>query len=93
NKCSKERYDLKRKIDDVVDLFNAHLHHKKAWSDNPYYAVVHRRLNHIIDGYPLKTTRLQRLSSTALAPCFPHPNLAECLFLLANLQLDLEEAE
>ncbi|MDK4093130.1 hypothetical protein O0F75_11255, partial [Staphylococcus pseudintermedius] len=31
-----ERDDLKRKLDDVVDLFNAHLHHKKAWSDNPY---------------------------------------------------------
>lgn len=26
----KERNDLKRKLDDVVDLFNTHLHHKKA---------------------------------------------------------------
>lgn len=28
-KCSKQRDELKRKLDDVVDLFNAHLHHKK----------------------------------------------------------------
>ncbi len=48
-KCSKERDDLKRKLDDVVDLFNAHLHHKKAWSDNPYYDRVQQRLNKIME--------------------------------------------
>ncbi|WP_242680370.1 MULTISPECIES: hypothetical protein [Staphylococcus] len=36
-KLRKERDDLKRKLDDVVDLFNTHLAYKKAWSDNPYY--------------------------------------------------------
>ncbi|MBA8777654.1 hypothetical protein HR081_12330 [Staphylococcus schleiferi subsp. coagulans] len=46
---SKERDDLKRKLDDVVDLFNAHLHHKKAWSDNPYYDRVQQRLNKIME--------------------------------------------
>ncbi|EJG5092599.1 hypothetical protein Q1I16_002257 [Staphylococcus pseudintermedius] len=45
-----ERDDLKRKLDDVVDLFNAHLHHKKAWSDNPYYDRVQQRLNKIMEG-------------------------------------------
>ncbi|EIT1003572.1 hypothetical protein L1G59_001266 [Staphylococcus pseudintermedius] len=44
-----ERDDLKRKLDDVVDLFNAHLHHKKAWSDNPYYDRVQQRLNKIME--------------------------------------------
>lgn len=29
-KCSKQRDELKRKLDDVVDLFNTHLHHKKS---------------------------------------------------------------
>lgn len=48
-KCSKQRDDLKRKLDDVVDLFNAHLHHKKAWSDNPYYDRVQQRLNKIME--------------------------------------------
>ncbi|WMZ85640.1 YSIRK-type signal peptide-containing protein [Staphylococcus pseudintermedius] len=38
-----------RKLDDVVDLFNAHLHHKKAWSDNPYYDRVQQRLNKIME--------------------------------------------
>lgn len=92
-KCSKERDDLKRKLDDVVDLFNAHLHHKKAWSDNPYYDVVQRRLNQIIDGYPLKTTRLQRLYSTEIEQCLKNKNLDECLFLLEKIQMDLEEDE
>lgn len=48
-KCSKQRDELKRKLDDVVDLFNTHLHHKKAWSDNPYYDRVHQRLNKIME--------------------------------------------
>lgn len=47
--AKKERDDLKRKLDDVVDLFNAHLHHKKAWSDNPYYDRVQQRLNKILE--------------------------------------------
>ncbi|MBM0375732.1 hypothetical protein EFT01_02805 [Staphylococcus pseudintermedius] len=48
-KCSKQRDELKRKLDDVVDLFNTHLHHKKAWSDNPYYDRVQQRLNKIME--------------------------------------------
>lgn len=47
-KCSKQRDELKQKFDDVVDLFNTHLYHKKAWSDNPYYDLVQQRLNQII---------------------------------------------
>lgn len=45
-----QEYDeLKRKLDDVVNLFNTHLHHKKAWSDNPYYDRVQQRLNKIME--------------------------------------------
>ncbi|HGH0893255.1 TPA: hypothetical protein ACJHI4_002285 [Staphylococcus pseudintermedius] len=62
-KCSKERDELlmsnhkviqdnaklQRKLDDVVDLFNTHLHHKKAWSDNPYYDKLQNELNKILE--------------------------------------------
>ncbi|PCF44518.1 hypothetical protein B5C06_01235 [Staphylococcus delphini] len=89
----KERDEVKRKLDDVVDLFNTHLYHKKAWSDNPYYDVVQRRLNQIVDGYPLKTTRLQRLYSTEIEQCLRNKNLEECLFLLEKIKMDLEEDE
>lgn len=47
--CSKQRDELKQKLDDVVDLFNTHLYHKKAWSDNPYYDRVQQRLNKIME--------------------------------------------
>lgn len=89
----KERDDLKHQLDDVVDLFNTHLHHKKAWSDNPYYDIVQRRLNQILDGYPVETTRLQRLYSTEIEQALKYENLAECLFLLEKIQMDLEEDE
>ncbi|HCU5978921.1 TPA: hypothetical protein K8075_001683 [Staphylococcus pseudintermedius] len=92
-KCSKERDDLKRKLDDVVDLFNAHLHHKKAWSDNPYYDLVQRRLNQIVDGYPVETTRLRRLYSTEIEQVLKHKNLAACLFLLEKIKMGLEGEE
>ncbi|EIU0345079.1 hypothetical protein L3Z54_000443 [Staphylococcus pseudintermedius] len=49
HKVIQDNTKLKRKLDDVVDLFNAHLHHKKAWSDNPYYDRVQQRLNKIIE--------------------------------------------
>ncbi|MDK3667909.1 hypothetical protein O0A02_00445 [Staphylococcus pseudintermedius] len=90
----KAEYDeLKRKLDDVVDLFNTHLYHKKAWSDNPYYDVVQRRLNQIVDGYPVRTTRLRRIYSTEIEQVLKHKNLAECLFLLEKIKMDLEEDE
>ncbi|EGQ2931193.1 hypothetical protein [Staphylococcus pseudintermedius] len=92
-KCSKERDDLKRKLDDVVDLFNAHLHHKKAWSDNPYYDRVQQRLNKILEGYPLKATRLRRLYSTEIEQALKNKDLSECLFLLEKIKMDLEEDE
>ncbi|EGQ3776002.1 hypothetical protein GH131_10220 [Staphylococcus pseudintermedius] len=49
HKVIQDNTKLKRKLDDVVDLFNAHLHHKKAWSDNPYYDRVQQRLNKILE--------------------------------------------
>ncbi|UXR54358.1 hypothetical protein MUA72_08785 [Staphylococcus schleiferi] len=48
-KLRKERDDLKRKLDDVVDLFNTHLAYKKAWSDNPYYDKLQNELNRILE--------------------------------------------
>ncbi|MTV23801.1 hypothetical protein [Staphylococcus delphini] len=45
----KERDELKRKLDDVVELFNTHLYHKKAWSDNPYYDKLQNELNKILE--------------------------------------------
>ncbi|MDU9335185.1 hypothetical protein PQ765_11340 [Staphylococcus coagulans] len=48
-KLRKERDDLKRKLDDVVDLFNTHLAYKKAWSDNPYYNKLENKLNKILE--------------------------------------------
>ncbi|EKC6437872.1 hypothetical protein PCV59_001090 [Staphylococcus pseudintermedius] len=92
-KCSKQRDELKQKFDDVVDLFNTHLYHKKAWSDNPYYDLVQQRLNQIIDGYPVETTRLRRLYSTEIEQVLKHKNLAACLFLLEKIKMDLEEGE
>lgn len=89
----KERDELKRKLDDVVELFNTHLYHKKAWSDNPYYDLVQRRLNQIIDGYPVETTRLRRIYSTEIEQVLKHKNLAACLFLLEKIKMDLEEGE
>lgn len=90
----KAEYDeLKRKLDDVVDLFNTHLYHKKAWSDNPYYDLVQRRLNQIVDGYPVETTRLQRMYSTEIEQVLKHKNLAACLFLLEKIKMDLEGEE
>lgn len=92
-KLRKERDDLKRKLDDVVDLFNAHLHHKKAWSDNPYYNRVQQRLNEILGGYPAETTRLQRLYFTEIEQALKNKDLSECLFLLEKIKMDLEEDE
>lgn len=91
--AKKERDDLKRKLDDVVDLFNTHLHHKKAWSDNPYYDRVQQRLNKIMEGYPLKATRLRRLYSTEIEQALKNKDLSECLFLLEKIKMDLEEDE
>lgn len=90
-KLRKERDDLKRKLDDVVELFNTHLYHKKAWSDNPYYDIVQRKLNQILDGYPVETTRLKRMYSTEIEQALKYENLEECLFLLEKIQMDLEE--
>ncbi|MBU7229220.1 hypothetical protein [Staphylococcus pseudintermedius] len=90
-KCSKQRDDLKRKLDDVVDLFNAHLHHKKAWSDNPYYDKLQNELNKILDGYPVETTRLRHLYSTEIEQALKNKDLSECLFLLEKIKMDLEE--
>lgn len=92
-KRSKERDELKQKLDDVVDLFNTHLYHKKAWSDNPYYDVVQRRLNQIVDGYPVETTRLRRIYSTEIEQALKNKDLDECLFLLEKIKMDLEEGE
>ncbi|WP_438465257.1 hypothetical protein [Staphylococcus pseudintermedius] len=91
--AKKERDELKRKLDDVVDLFNTHLHHKKAWSDNPYYDRVQQRLNKIMEGYPLKATRLRRLYSTEIEQALKNKDLSECLFLLEKIKMDLEEDE
>ncbi|MDF0360045.1 hypothetical protein O0M62_12220 [Staphylococcus pseudintermedius] len=92
-KRSKERDELKQKLDNVVDLFNTHLYHKKAWSDNPYYDVVQRRLNQIVDGYPVETTRLRRIYSTEIEQALKNKDLDECLFLLEKIKMDLEEDE
>ncbi|PCF86375.1 hypothetical protein [Staphylococcus intermedius] len=89
----KERDELKRKLDDVVDLFNTHLYHKKAWSDNPYYDVVQRRLNQIVDGYQPDKNKLKHLYSTEIEQVLKHKNLAACLFLLEKIQMDLEGGE
>ncbi|MFO3678800.1 hypothetical protein WER98_10550 [Staphylococcus pseudintermedius] len=91
--AKKERDELKRKLDDVVDLFNTHLHHKKAWSDNPYYDRVQQRLNKIMEGYLLKATRLRRLYSTEIEQALKNKDLSECLFLLEKIKMDLEEDE
>ncbi|MDE9804597.1 hypothetical protein O0G79_07140 [Staphylococcus pseudintermedius] len=49
HKVIQDNTKLKRKLDDVVDLFNAHLHHKKAWSDNPYYDKLQNELKRILE--------------------------------------------
>ena len=48
-KLRKERDELKRKLDEVVELFNTHLAYKKAWSDNPYYDKLQNELNRILE--------------------------------------------
>lgn len=89
----KQRDDLKRKLDDVVELFNAHIHHKKAWSDNPYYDRLQNELNKIVDGYPVEATKLRRLYSPEIEQALRNKDLEECLFLLEQIQMDLEEDE
>ncbi|EGQ3902556.1 hypothetical protein QS426_11625 [Staphylococcus pseudintermedius] len=91
--CSKKRDDIKDKLDKVVDLFNTHLYHKKAWSDNPYYDRVQRRLNQILDGYPVDKNKLKRLYGTEIEQALKNKDLNECLFLLERIQMDLEEDE
>ncbi|HGH0879514.1 TPA: hypothetical protein ACJHIY_000466 [Staphylococcus pseudintermedius] len=49
HKVIQDNAKLQRKLDDVVDLFNTHLHHKKAWSDNPYYDKLQNELNKILE--------------------------------------------
>ncbi|EGQ1303561.1 TPA: hypothetical protein K8107_000302 [Staphylococcus pseudintermedius] len=49
HKVIQDNTKLQRKLDDVVDLFNAHLHHKKAWSDNPYYDKLQNELKRILE--------------------------------------------
>ncbi|WP_404952622.1 hypothetical protein P3K44_05085 [Staphylococcus pseudintermedius] len=93
HKVIQDNTKLKRKLDDVVDLFNTHLYHKKAWSDNPYYDRVQQRLNKILEGYPLKATRLRRLYSTEIEQALKNKDLSECLFLLEKIKMDLEEDE
>ncbi|UXS21197.1 hypothetical protein [Staphylococcus delphini] len=89
-----KQYDkVKDKLDRVVDLFNTHLYHKKAWSDNPYYDRVQQRLNEILDGYPVETTRFQHMYSTEIEQALKNKNLEECLFLLEKIKMDLEEDE
>ncbi len=44
-----QRDKLQHQLDDVVDLFNTHLHHKKAWSDNPYYDKLENELNRLLE--------------------------------------------
>ncbi len=44
-----QRDKLQHQLDDVVDLFNTHLHHKKAWSDNPYYDKLQNKLNRLLE--------------------------------------------
>ncbi|MFP4981036.1 hypothetical protein ACJVW8_08050, partial [Staphylococcus pseudintermedius] len=93
-KCSKERDDLKRKLDDVVDLFNAHLHHKKAWSDNPYYDKLQNELNRILDGDLVsEQNKFKRLYLTEIEQALKNKDLSECLFLLEKIKIDLEEDE
>lgn len=48
-KLRKERDDLERKLDSVVELFSTHIYHKKAWSDNPYYDKLQNELNRILE--------------------------------------------
>ncbi|HCA7421307.1 TPA: hypothetical protein K8025_001493 [Staphylococcus pseudintermedius] len=49
HKVIQDNTKLQRKLDDVVDLFNAHLYHKKAWSDNPYYDKLQNELKRILE--------------------------------------------
>ncbi|UEX89705.1 hypothetical protein [Staphylococcus ratti] len=41
--------NLQRKLTEVTMLFKDHLHHKKAWSCNPYYEKVENELNAIME--------------------------------------------
>ncbi|UXR79040.1 hypothetical protein [Staphylococcus sp. IVB6227] len=93
HKAIQDNAKLQHKLDDVVDLFNTHLYHKKAWSDNPYYDKLQNELNKILDGYPVETTRLRRLYSTEIEQALKNKDLSECLFLLEKIKMDLEEDE
>ncbi|MTV23028.1 hypothetical protein [Staphylococcus delphini] len=49
HKVIQDNAKLQRKLDNVVELFNTHLYHKKAWSDNPYYDKLQNELNKILE--------------------------------------------
>ncbi|WP_236653881.1 hypothetical protein [Staphylococcus delphini] len=49
-KRSKERDDLKRKLDDVVDMVNAYITAAKAYSGESTYNLLENELKRILEG-------------------------------------------
>lgn len=92
-KFLKERDIIKDKFDKVVDLFKTFIYHKRKVSNNSIYDSLEIKLNQILDGYPVKTTRLKRMYLTEIEQALINKNLDECLFLLEKIQMDLEEDE
>ncbi|EGQ0387249.1 hypothetical protein NM915_001984 [Staphylococcus pseudintermedius] len=48
-KCSKERDDLKRKLDDVVSMVNAYITAERAYSGESAYNLLENELNRILE--------------------------------------------
>ncbi|MBZ8174770.1 hypothetical protein [Staphylococcus delphini] len=48
-KCSKERDELKQKLDDVVDMVNAYITATKAYSGESTYNLLENELKRILE--------------------------------------------
>ncbi|WP_353419241.1 hypothetical protein PYH66_09870 [Staphylococcus delphini] len=89
-----QRDKLQCKLDDVVDMVNAYITAKKAYSGGSTYNLLENELNRILDGDLMsKQNKFKRLYSTEIEQVLKHKNLAACLFLLEKIQMDLEEDE
>ncbi|WP_353419822.1 hypothetical protein PYH66_05510 [Staphylococcus delphini] len=92
HKVIQEYAKLQRKLDDVVDMVNAYITAKKAYSGGSTYNLLENELNRILDGDLMsKQNKFKRLYSTEIEQALINKNLDECLFLLEKIKMDLEE--
>ncbi|WP_428701075.1 hypothetical protein [Staphylococcus coagulans] len=90
----KERDNLKRKLDEVVNMVDSYITAERAYSGDGAQNLLENELNRILDGDLVsEQNKYNRLYSTEIEQALKNKNLYECLFLLEKIQMDLEEGE